>query len=95
MALQALTGARCIAHTSKHPVPNWSLKIDKFISLTSEVTGEDAYHFMAKLIDVVLPKIREWRGIKGSSGDKNGNITVGLTPEMVALFPEIEINYDS
>lgn len=52
------------------------------------------YHFVGKLIDVVMPKIKDWKGVKGTSGDSSGNITFGLEPENVALFPEIEVNYD-
>jgi len=41
-----------------------------------------------------MPKIKDWRGVKGSSGDTSGNIAFGLTSEEVAMFPEVEVNYD-
>jgi large subunit ribosomal protein L5 len=41
-----------------------------------------------------MPKIKEWKGVKGSSGDSSGNLTFGFTPEETALFPEVEVNYD-
>ena len=53
------------------------------------------YHFLSKLVDVVMPKIKDYKGIKGSSGDSSGCIGLGLTEEQVALFPEIEVNYDA
>jgi large subunit ribosomal protein L5 len=52
------------------------------------------YHFLSKCVDVVMPKIKDWRGVKGSSGDSSGNLAFGFTPEEVAMFPEVEINYD-
>jgi large subunit ribosomal protein L5 len=51
-------------------------------------------HFFGKLVDVVLPRLKDWPGVKGTSGDSSGNITFGLSQEQVALFPEIEVNYD-
>lgn len=74
---------------------NWGVRQGKFVSLTSELAGEDMYHFLSKLVDVVMPRIRDWKGINGSSGDDNGNISFGITSDIVALFPEIEVNYDS
>jgi len=62
--------------------------------MTVDLKGEDMYHFLGKCVDVVLPKIKDWRGVKGSSGDSSGNISFGLTNEAVALFPEVEVNYD-
>lgn len=95
MALQAITGAKPEAHKARHSVNQWGLRVGKYVSLTCEIRGEDMYHFIAKCIDVVMPKIKDWRGVRGSSGDSSGNITFGLTPDQTALFPEIEVNYDS
>lgn len=95
MALQSITGVRVQSHQTKHNEVAWNIRDGKYASITSTITGEDMYHFLSKVIDVVLPRIRDWRGVKGSSGDDNGNISFGLTPDMVALFPEIEVNYDA
>ena len=67
---------------------------DAFESRKAELKGEEMYHFLGKLVDVVLPRIKDWPGIKGSSGDSSGNISFGLVSENVAMFPEIEVNYD-
>ena len=95
MALQAITNVRAVPHRARHNVVGWGLRLGKYVSLTSTMEREDALHFLEKLIDVVLPKIKEWKGIPGSSGDGHGNMSLGLTPAQLALFPEIEINYDS
>ncbi|KAI5296810.1 hypothetical protein KEM55_005562, partial [Ascosphaera atra] len=95
MAIQAITNKRVTTHKTKSNVPSWGVIKDRtFAGITAEMRGEDMYHFLGKLIDVVLPRVKDWPGIKGSSGDSSGNITFGLEPSMVALFPEIEVNYD-
>jgi large subunit ribosomal protein L5 len=95
MVVQAITNLRVQVHRSRTGVPQWGVIADKYnIAVTSELKGENMYHFFGKLVDVVMPKIRDWKGISGSSGDDSGNITFGLEPSVVALFPEIEVNYD-
>lgn len=95
MAMQAISNVRAITHKAKHNVVQWGLREGKYVSVTSHMEREDASHFLAKLVDVVLPRIKEWPGVPGSSGDGSGNMSFGLTPDQVALFPEIEVNYDA
>jgi len=95
MIVQAISNVRATTHKAKHSVVGWGLREGKYVSVTATMEREDAYHFMAKLVDVVLPRIKEWKGVPGSTGDGSGNMSFGLTPDQVALFPEIEVNYDS
>ncbi|KAF2128659.1 ribosomal protein L5 [Dothidotthia symphoricarpi CBS 119687] len=95
MTLQAISNVRVVPHKARHNVVGWNLREGRYVSVTSTLEREDADHFLAKLIDVVLPKIKEWKGVPGSSGDGHGNMTFGLTPDQLALFPEIEVNYDA
>lgn len=95
MVLQAITNVRVTAHQTKKSVSGFGIRAGQYLSVTSELKGEDMYHFLSKCVDVVMPKIKDWRGVKGSSGDSSGNIAFGLTGEEVALFPEIEVNYDA
>lgn len=57
------------------------------------MTGNAAYEFIDKLVTLVLPKIKEWPGVKATSGDGHGNLSLGLTPDVMAYFPELEFNY--
>ncbi|KAF2638863.1 ribosomal protein L5 [Massarina eburnea CBS 473.64] len=95
MVVQAISNVRAKTHKARHNVVNWGLREGRYVSVTTSMEREDAYHFLAKLIDVVLPRIKEWKGVPGSSGDGSGNMSFGLTPDQVALFPEIEVNYDA
>ncbi|KAI9727758.1 MAG: hypothetical protein M1834_007997 [Cirrosporium novae-zelandiae] len=94
MAIQAITNARVTVFKTRHPVPNWGLKRGKTVACTATLQGENMYHFLSKLITVVLPRIKDWPGVKGSSGDSSGNISFGFDGQTTALFPEIEVNYD-
>lgn len=95
MAIQAITGQRCSARPARHNVQPWGLRAGKFCAVSVDLKGEDMYHFLSKCVDVVMPRIKDWKGVKGSSGDSSGNISFGFSPEVVAYFPEIEVNYDS
>lgn len=95
MAVQAISNMRVETFKSKSSVGTWGIAPGRdTVAVKAELRGETMYHFLGKLIDVVLPRIKDWQGVKGSSGDSSGNITFGLDPENVALFPEIEVNYD-
>ena len=93
MAIQAITGVKVTSHRMKRNA--FDTKKGTYVSVSCDLTGENMYHFLSKVIDVVMPKIKDWKGIKGSTGDNSGNLAFGLNPEDVALFPEIEVNYDS
>jgi large subunit ribosomal protein L5 len=95
MAVQAMTNVRVKTHKARHNVVGWGIREGKYVAVTAEVEREDTFHFLSKLVDVVLPKIKEWKGVNGTSGDGSGNISFGLKPDQVALFPEIEVNYDA
>jgi large subunit ribosomal protein L5 len=95
MVMQAITGVRATAHKTKHSVAGFGVREGQFLSLTCELKGEAMYHFLGKVVDVVMPRIKDFRGMKGSSGDGSGNLAVGFSEEEVAVFPEVEVNYDS
>lgn len=94
MVLQSITNARVQTHKSRISVVQWGAKKDHYVSCTATLRGEDMFDFLGRTIDIVLPRIKEWPGVKGSSGDSSGNISFGLDRAAVALYPEIEVNYD-
>lgn len=96
MILQAITNVRVETHKSRTTVPSFGIVKGKdSIAATANLKGEDMYHFLGKLVNVVLPRIKDWRGVQATTGDGSGNLSFGLEPEIVGAFPEIEINYDS
>jgi large subunit ribosomal protein L5 len=96
MVLQAITNVRVQTHKSRTGESAWGLVPGKqTVAATASLKGEDMYHFLGKLVNVVLPRIKDWRGVQATTGDGSGNLTFGLDPEVVGGFPEVEINYDS
>ena len=94
MVLQSITNVRAEARALKKSVAGFGVRQGQHLSVVCELRGEDAQHFVSKVVDVVMPKIKDFRGIKGSTGDSSGNLAFGFTPEEVGLFPEVEVNYD-
>ena len=95
MILQQITSSRVQIHKSRTNEQSWGLIAGKAVAATVDLKGEAMYHFLDKLINVVMPKIKDWRGVRATTGDNSGNLTFGFEPEVVNAFPEIETNYDA
>ncbi|KAA8910543.1 mitochondrial ribosomal protein-like protein subunit L7 [Sphaerosporella brunnea] len=94
MVVQSITGARTDVCFAKKSVAPFDLRAGRAVAVKVTIKKELAWRFVSNLVDVVMPRIKEYQGVKGTSGDSSGNITFGFTPEQVSLFPEIEVNYD-
>lgn len=90
MVVQSITGVRVDVHKAKKSVAPFDLRAGRAVSVKAQFQGALAWRFMSNLVDVVMPRIKEYQGAKGTSGDSSGNITFGFTEEQVSLFPEIE-----
>ncbi|KAG9249227.1 ribosomal protein L5 domain-containing protein [Calycina marina] len=94
LLLQSVTGVRPVVHRARHSVAQFGIRQSMPIALTCEMRGDIAYEFVDKVINLVLPKIKDWPGVAGSTGDSAGNLSFGFDREGVILFPEVEVNYD-
>ena len=65
MALQAITGAKPTVHRAKKGASAWGLRERMPISLTCHMRGDMAVEFLDKCIHLVLPKIKDWPGVRG------------------------------
>ena len=95
MVLQAITNVRATLFQARKSVVNYKLIKGKTCAVGMELRGETMYDFLSKLVEMVMPRIKEWKGVSAASGDSNGNISWGLDPDVVGMFPEVEVNYDS
>ncbi|KAI4186550.1 MAG: hypothetical protein L6R41_003398 [Letrouitia leprolyta] len=96
MVLQAITNVRATVCRAKHDINNFAMRKNKTaMAVMAELRGEDMYCFLSKVVDVVMPKIKEYKGVSGGSGDGSGNLAFGLQPSTVGMFPEVEVNYDA
>lgn len=85
--LTALTGQKPITTVAKESIAGFKLGKGNPIGAMVTLRGERMYDFLDKLISIVLPKVRDFRGIPNTSFDSRGNYTLGL-PEIV-IFPEV------
>ena len=86
--LTKIAGQKCVVTKAKKSIASYKLREGMPVGAMVTLRGERMYDFMQKLICVVLPRIRDFRGISSKSFDGRGNYTVGLKEQ--ALFPEIK-----
>ncbi len=88
--LTKIAGQRAVATKAKKSIASFKLREGMPVGCMVTLRGERMYDFIQKLICVVLPRIRDFRGISSKSFDGRGNYTLGLKEQ--SLFPEI--SYD-
>jgi large subunit ribosomal protein L5 len=88
--LMTISGQHPVITRSKKSIAAFKLRTGMPIGLKVTLRGERMYHFLDKLMNIVLPRIREFRGVSPDAFDGCGNYTLGLKEQSV--FPEI--NYD-
>jgi len=86
--LTKIAGQKCVVTKAKKSIASYKLREGMPVGAMITLRGERMYDFLQKLICVVLPRIRDFRGINGKSFDGRGNYTMGLKEQ--ALFPEIK-----
>jgi len=91
--LLALTGATPEITKTKTQVMQWGIKVGDRAGVKATVYGNAAYEFLDRCVNMVFPRIKDWRGIRATTGDSSGNLAFGFTPDDVKLFPEVEVNY--
>ena len=86
--LSKIAGQKCVVTKAKKSIASYKLREGMPVGAMVTLRGERMYDFLQKLICVVLPRIRDFRGISSKSFDGRGNYTCGLKEQ--ALFPEIK-----
>ncbi|CCE62347.1 hypothetical protein TPHA_0C01920 [Tetrapisispora phaffii CBS 4417] len=94
LQLQQITGVKPIPLYSRTDVPSWKVRKGNHMGAKVELKGRPMTQFLLTLSEIVLPRIREYKGISNTSGNKFGSISFGLTPSDVRFFPEIDSNQD-
>ncbi len=85
-----ITGQKPVITKSRKNIANFKLRAGEPIGVTVTLRGKRMWAFLDRLINVALPRVRDFRGISPNSFDGRGNYTLGLREQLV--FPEI--NYD-
>ena len=86
--LQLVTGQKAMVTKAKKDISNFKLRAGKPIGVKVTLRGERMWSFLDRLMNVALPRVRDFRGIPSKGFDGRGNYTLGLHEQLV--FPEIE-----
>lgn len=86
--LSLITGQKPIITKAKKSVANFKLREGMSIGVKVTLRGERMYEFLDRLVNVALPRVRDFRGVNPNSFDGRGNYTIGLKEQLI--FPEIE-----
>ena len=85
--LTKIAGQKALVTKAKKSIASYKLREGMPVGAMVTLRGERMYDFLQKLICVVLPRIRDFRGVSAKSFDGRGNYTLGLKEQ--SLFPEI------
>ena len=88
--LGLITGQRPVITKAKKSIAAFKLREGMSIGCTVTLRGDRMYEFMDRLMNVTLPRVRDFRGVSSKSFDGRGNYTLGLKDQLI--FPEIDYN---
>jgi large subunit ribosomal protein L5 len=86
--LGQITGQKAIITRAKKSIANFKIRKGMPIGCAVTLRGEKMYEFLDRLCNVVLPRVRDFRGLPSNAFDGRGNYTLGLKDQLV--FPEID-----
>lgn len=86
--LTLITGQKPVITKAKKSIANFKLREGRQIGVKVTLRGERMWSFLDRLMNVALPRVRDFRGISPNSFDGRGNYTLGLREQLV--FPEID-----
>lgn len=90
--LSLITGQKPVLRNARMAVSNFKLRAGMPVGLTVTLRRDAAYNFLEKVINIALPRVRDFRGVSRKIFDKKGNCSIGFTDQTV--FPEGELRDD-
>ena len=86
--LSAITGQKPVITKARKSIANFKLREGRAIGTAVTLRGEKMWAFLDRLMNIVLPRVRDFRGVSAESFDGRGNYTLGLREQII--FQEIE-----
>lgn len=86
--LSAITGQKPVITKARKSIANFKLREGRAIGTAVTLRGDKMWAFLDRLMNIVLPRVRDFRGVSAESFDGRGNYTLGLREQII--FPEIE-----
>ena len=88
--LTLITGQKPVVTRAKKSIAGFKLREGQAIGCKVTLRGERMYEFLDKLVNVSLPRVRDFRGVSNNSFDGRGNYTLGIREQII--FPEIDFD---
>ncbi len=86
--LTTITGQRPVTTKARKSIANFKLREGRLIGTKVTLRGDRMWAFLDRLLNIALPRVRDFRGVSANAFDGRGNYTLGLKDQLV--FPEIE-----
>lgn len=86
--LEIITGQKPIVTKAKKSIANFKLREGMKVGAKVTLRGQRMYEFLDKLMNIALPRVRDFRGVSDTSFDGRGNYALGIKEQLI--FPEIE-----
>lgn len=86
--ITAITGQKAVVTKARKSVANFKLRIGMPVGVKVTLRADRMWEFLDRLLNVALPRVRDFRGISPNSFDGRGNYAFGLSEQLI--FPEIE-----
>ena len=86
--LETITGQKAVVTRAKNSVANFKLREGQPIGCKVTLRGEKMYEFLDRLVNLALPRVRDFRGVNSNAFDGRGNYALGIKEQII--FPEIE-----
>lgn len=88
--LTQITGQKAVKTRAKKSIANFKLREGNEVGAMVTLRGTIMYEFLDRLINVALPRVKDFRGIKATGFDGHGNFSLGVTEQII--FPEIDFD---
>ena len=86
--MEAITGQKAVIAKAKHSVANFKLREGQPIGCKVTLRGDKMYEILDRLVNLALPRVRDFRGVNPNAFDGRGNYALGIKEQII--FPEIE-----
>jgi len=86
--MEIITGQKAVATKAKKSIANFKLREGMAIGCKTTLRGEKMYEFVDRLVNLALPRVRDFRGVNANAFDGRGNYALGIKEQLI--FPEIE-----
>ena len=88
--ITTITGQKAVSTKSKKDISNFKLRANVPIGVRVTLRGDNMYEFLDRLMNIALPRVRDFRGVSPKGFDGRGNYTLGVKEQII--FPEISID---